>query len=61
MEKTTRNCRSMVPWDMLYADDLVMSPESNPSLLRAKYLEQGLLKLVLKINKDKTKHLISGQ
>ena len=28
MEKATRNCRSMVPWHMLYADDRVVSAET---------------------------------
>ena len=28
MEEATRNCRYMVPWDMLYADDLVISAET---------------------------------
>ena len=27
MEEAAKNCRSMVPWDMLYAEDLVISAE----------------------------------
>ena len=28
MEEAAKDCRREIPWDILYADDLVLTPES---------------------------------
>ena len=52
----------MVPWDMLCADDLVISAETeSQSIERFNAWNKDLLKRGWKIYVDKTKHLTSGQ
>ena len=52
----------MVPWDMLYANDLVISAQTEfQSIEKFHTWNKALQKRGLKIIVDKTKHLISGQ
>ena len=48
--ENTRNCRSMLPWDLLYADDIVISAETETQSMekfnnRNKALQKRDLKL----------------
>ena len=62
IEEVIINCLSLVPWDMLYADDLVISAEmESQSSEKFNTWNGALQKRGLKINVDKTKNLISGQ
>ena len=41
MEEATKECRRGVPWDMLYADDLVLTAELNLSVGRLSWKVKG--------------------
>ena len=57
-----RNCLSMVPWDLLYADGIVISAETEfQSMERLNTWNKALQKRGLKINVNTTEHLILDQ
>ena len=62
IEEATKDCRRGVPWDMLYADDLVLSAESKAEVLEQFYSWRSAMESKgLKVNIVKTKILISGK
>ena len=62
IEEATKHCRRGVPWDMLYADDVVLTAKS-----RAEVEEQferwksAMESKGLKVNIEKTKILVTGK
>lgn len=62
IEEATRECRTEVPWEMLYADDLVLTARSKKEVVD-KFIEwKGALeKRGLKVNIAKTKILVTGK
>ena len=62
MEEATKDCRRGVPWDMLYADDLVLTAESRAEVLeRFDSWKDAMESKGLKVNIEKTKVLVSGK
>ena len=62
MQEATKECHRGVPWDMLYADDLIITGESKEEVEREFHLwKAALARRGLKINIDKTKNLVSGK
>ena len=62
MQEATKECHRGVPWDMLYADDLVITGVSKEEVERQFHLwRTALERRGLKINIDKTKILVSGK
>ena len=62
MEEATKECRRGVPWDMLYADDLVITAESREEALeRFGSWMEAMESKGLKVNIEKTKVLVSGK
>jgi hypothetical protein len=60
MEAITKYTREGLPWELLYADDLVLITESQEELIdRLRNWKQCLEKKGLKVNVAKTKVLIS--
>ena len=43
-EVATKQCRKGVPWDILYADDLILSAETKEKVLESKGLRVNLSK-----------------
>ena len=62
LEEATKECSDGVPWDMLYADDLVLTGESKEEVLeRFSRWKSAMESKGLKINIGKTKILITGK
>ena len=62
MEEATKECQRGVPWDMLYADDLIITGESKEDVeQQLQNWKVALAKRGLKINIGKTKVLVSGK
>ena len=62
MQEATKECHRGVPWDMLYADDLIITGESKEEVEQQLHLwKAALARRGLKINIDKTKILVSGK
>ena len=61
MEEATKSCASGGPWELLYADDLVLTAESKTELER-KFREwkSHMEDRGLKVNIEKTKFMITG-
>ena len=61
MEEATKSCASGGPWELLYADDLVLTAESKSELER-KFREwkSHMEDRGLKVNIEKTKFMITG-
>jgi hypothetical protein len=61
MEEITKSLRSGPPWELLYADDIVLTAESESELFQKfKAWKTGLAEHGLKVNDTKTKLLVSG-
>ena len=62
MEEAAKECRRGVPWDMLYADDLVLSAESKEEVLEQfnRWIS-AMESKGLKVNLSKTKILVTGK
>ena len=62
MEEATKECHRGVPWDMLYADDLIITGESKEDVeQQLQNWKVALARRGLKINIGKTKILVSGK
>ena len=62
MEEATRDCRRGVPWDMLYADDIVLTAETKEGVLEQfNEWKCAMESKGLKVNLSKTKILVSGK
>ena len=62
MEEATKECRRGVPWDMLYADDLVLTAESKEEVLEQfNRWKSAMESKGLKVNLGKTKILVTGK
>ena len=62
MEAVTRDIRIGLPWELLYADDMVLLAESVDELLeKLKTWKQALEKKGMKVNVGKTKWMLSGE
>ena len=62
MEEATKECHRGVPWDMLYADDLIITGESKEDVEeQLQNWKRALERRGLKINVGKTKILVSGK
>ena len=62
MEEATKECQRGVPWDMLYANDLIITGESREEVEQQLQNWKGALaRRGLKINIGKTKILVSGK
>ena len=61
MEEATKECRRGAPWEMLFADDLVLTSESEEDVrdMFSKW-RAALERRGLKVNLGKTKFLVSG-
>ena len=61
MEEATKECRCEAPWEMLFADDLVLTSESEEGVrdMLMKW-RSALERRGLKVNLEKTKYLVSG-
>ena len=62
MEEATKECRKGGPWELLYADDLVLTAETKEEVIEMfKQWRRGMEKRGLKINMNKTKYLVTGK
>ena len=62
MEEAAKECRRGVPWDMLYADDLVLTAETKEEVLEQfNRWKSAMESKGLKVNLGKTKILVSGK
>ena len=62
IDEATRECRRGVPWDMLYADDLVLTAETKEEVLEQfNRWKRAMESKGLKVNLSKTKILVSGK
>ena len=62
MEEATKECSRGVPWDMLYADDLVLTAESKEEVLEQfNSWKSAMESKGLKVNLSKTKILVTGK
>ena len=62
MDEATKECRRGVPWDMLYADDLVLTAETKEEVLEQfNRWKSAMESKGLKVNLSKTKILVSGK
>ena len=62
MEEVAKECRRGVPWDMLYADDLVLTAETKEEVLEQfNRWKSAMESRGLKVNLGKTKILVSGK
>ena len=62
MEEATKECRRGLPWDILYADDLVLTAESMDELvLQFGRWKDALETRGLKVNISKTKVMVTGK
>ena len=62
MEAVTRGTRGGLPWELLYADDLVLLADSMSELSsKIKKWKDSLEKKGMKVNVGKTKWLVSGE
>ena len=62
IEEATKECRTEVPWEMLYADDLVLTAGSKKEVVD-KFVawKRALERRGMKVNIAKTKILVSGK
>lgn len=62
MEEATKECRRGGPWELLYADDLVITAESKEEMKeRFEIWREGMERRGLKINLGKTKVMVTGR
>ena len=61
LEALSREFRTGCPWELLYADDLMISAESMEELLvKLKTWKTEMDKKCLRVNMEKTKIMVSG-
>jgi len=61
-EAASRNFRVALPWELLYADDLVVRAETENDLIKRLYEWKNNVKnRGMRVNMNKTKVMISGQ
>ena len=62
MEEATKECTKLVPWTMLYADDLVLTAETWEEVVeKFKSWKVALERRGMKVNMSKTKILVTGK
>ena len=62
MEETTKSCRVGDPWELLYADDLILTAESREEVINMfKKWKEALEMRGMKVNLSKTKLLVTGK
>ena len=62
MEEATKECRKGGPWELLYADDLVLTAETKEEVVEMfKQWRGGMEKQGLKLSMNKTKYLVTGK
>lgn len=62
MEEATKECRKGGPWELLYADDLVITAETESEMKEMfGRWKEGMERRGLKINTGKTKVLVTGE
>ena len=62
MEETTKSCRKGCPWELLYADVLLLIAESRKEVLSIlTKRREAMDKRGLKVNCEKTKLFVSGK
>ena len=62
MEEATRECRKGDPWELLYADDLVLTADSKREVIDMFNNWRGALeRRGLKVNISKTKLMVTGK
>ena len=62
MEEATKECRTGDPWELLYADDLVLTAEAKEEVER-RFIDwrQAMERRGLKVNMAKTKMMVTGK
>ena len=61
LEALSRQFRTCVPWELLYADDLaVMADSLEECIARLKVWKEGIESKGLRVNIKKTKHMVWG-
>ena len=62
LDEVSKDCRRGDPWELLYADDLVLTAETKEEVVcMFKRWRTALERVGLKVNLDKTKLLVSGK
>ena len=62
LEEATKECRTEVPWELLYADDLVLTARSRSEVIdKFSVWKEAMEKRGLKVNIGKTKILVTGK
>ena len=62
MEEATKSCRVEDPWELLYADDLVLTAESREEVVQMfRRWKEALELRGMKVNLSKTKLLVTGK
>ena len=62
MEEATKSCRKGCPWELLYADDLVLMTENREEVQRMfSAWREAMERRGLKINLEKTKLMVCGK
>ena len=62
MEEATKSCRVGDPWELLYADDLILTAESKEEVVEMfKRWKEALEMRGMKVNLSKTKLLVTGK
>jgi len=60
MEALSREIRVALPWELLYADDLVVIPETKDLIKRLNEWKDNVKYRGMRVNISKTKVMISG-
>ncbi|KAG0711131.1 hypothetical protein GWK47_021274 [Chionoecetes opilio] len=62
MEEATKECRTGDPWELLYADDLVLTAETKEEVER-RFIDwkQAMERRGLKVNMSKMKMMVTGK
>ena len=62
MEEATKECKGTGPWELLYADDLVLTATSKQEAMNLFHnWKNGVEKRGLRVNESKTKILVTGK
>jgi hypothetical protein len=62
MEEATKHTRGQGPWELLYADDLVLTAESKEEVVEMfNRWKAGMEERGLRVNMDKTKMMVTGR
>ena len=61
MEEATKWCRKADPWELLYADELVLTAEAKQEVdIMFRVWDYAVERCGMKVNIEKTKLLVSG-